>query len=183
MCLGITISIASSPTVGQTQFSVNGLFDPYITGGGHQPMYFDQLAAIYKNYTVLKSKITADFFTSTAQNLVVGVYIDDNTSLAPITSLSAMTENTSSVWKPLGNTAAIPFTRVVKFWDAKQAFGGNIRDNDDLGAAATANPALQQYFSVFAGSVGGAGSITVTGFVTVEYTSVWDNLLPQDENV
>ena len=30
-------------------FGTNCLFDPWLTVGGHQPLYFDQVAAIYQH--------------------------------------------------------------------------------------------------------------------------------------
>jgi hypothetical protein len=39
-------------------FTANGLFDPNITGTGHQPMGFDTMMQYYEQYTVIRSKIT-----------------------------------------------------------------------------------------------------------------------------
>ncbi len=36
------------------QFSMNSLFDPNVTGTGHQPKGFDQLAALYNKYRVFR---------------------------------------------------------------------------------------------------------------------------------
>ena len=41
------------------QFSCNGLYDPNITGTGHQPMYFDQVTPIYNQYRVIGAKARA----------------------------------------------------------------------------------------------------------------------------
>lgn len=38
-------------------YSINGMNDPNLTGGGHQPMGFDQFAALYNNYYVTGMKI------------------------------------------------------------------------------------------------------------------------------
>lgn len=48
------------------QFAANGLFDPDITGVGHQPMGFDQLTAIYQDYRVHAVKMTVELTTQTA---------------------------------------------------------------------------------------------------------------------
>lgn len=40
------------------RFTANGLFDPNVTGVGHQPNPFDQLMAFYSKATVIGSKIT-----------------------------------------------------------------------------------------------------------------------------
>lgn len=39
-------------------FSVNNLYDPDVTGTGHQPMYFDNYAAVYNRYRVNWAQIT-----------------------------------------------------------------------------------------------------------------------------
>jgi len=40
------------------QFSANGCYDPDITSTGHQPMFFDNYAALFKRYSVHKSSIS-----------------------------------------------------------------------------------------------------------------------------
>ena len=42
-------------------FSANGLFDPDLTGAGHQPMGFDQIMPLYNNYVVISASITCTF--------------------------------------------------------------------------------------------------------------------------
>lgn len=54
----------SVPTV--VQFAANGLFDPDLTGIGHQPMGYDQLIAIYQDYRVHAVKFTVELTTQTA---------------------------------------------------------------------------------------------------------------------
>lgn len=50
-----TVACTVGGAVGVThQYALNGLFDPEITGGGHQPMGFDQMMAWYNNYRVWK---------------------------------------------------------------------------------------------------------------------------------
>lgn len=47
--------------LGTYTFRCNDLYDPNVTGAGHQPMGFDQLMGLYTKFTVLKSKITIKF--------------------------------------------------------------------------------------------------------------------------
>jgi len=57
-------------------YSANGLYDPDITGAGHQPMGFDQLMALYEHYTVTKCKLTVNFVNEdTNDNAYVGLAI------------------------------------------------------------------------------------------------------------
>lgn len=42
-------------------YSLNNIYDPDQATGGHQPMFFDQLSAVYGRYVVLGAKIVAEF--------------------------------------------------------------------------------------------------------------------------
>jgi len=80
-----TVDVGAA-TFGTTKqyFRCNGLFDPDITGTGHQPLGFDQLMTIYTSYVVLGAKIKCTFFgredTNSSMSGVVGIYQDDSTS-------------------------------------------------------------------------------------------------------
>lgn len=47
--------------VSKNVFSPQNCYDPNVTGTGHQPMYFDQLAAVFNKYKVHSAKITVSF--------------------------------------------------------------------------------------------------------------------------
>lgn len=51
-------SIANGTLAAAYQFKVNSIFDPYLTGGGHQPLGRDTWAAIYNYYKVLETRIS-----------------------------------------------------------------------------------------------------------------------------
>ena len=51
-------------------FGVNCLYDPYLALGGGQPLYFDQLSAIYNHYTVMRSRIKVTFAVSTSTMMI-----------------------------------------------------------------------------------------------------------------
>jgi len=52
---------STAGSIAKQVFRANSLFDPDFTNVGHQPMYYDQLSALYANYTVLGSKIRVLF--------------------------------------------------------------------------------------------------------------------------
>lgn len=191
-CTGVQFVIGAGNTgVPITeQFSVNGLFDPFTTGGGHKPMQFTQLSQLYNNYTVLRSKISVSFTPQAVGDatgvsqvpLVCGVYIEDNSTITPVTT-AAVTEQSTATWFLMPWTSGYPAETISRKWDAKSVFGGDIRDNDDLGGSTTANPALQQYFTVFVSPTGTeTKAVTINAYVTVEYDAVWDNLIAQAQN-
>lgn len=49
------------------EFAGNDLFDPWVTGTGHQPRLYDQLSALYFNFRVRASSIDLDAAMSSAQ--------------------------------------------------------------------------------------------------------------------
>lgn len=48
-------------TPSHRDFTANGLFDPDVTGGGHQPRGYDQMMAIYERYVVTGVKVEVWF--------------------------------------------------------------------------------------------------------------------------
>ncbi len=85
---GITFSGA---TPAAQVFRINSLFDPNLTGVGHQPNYFDQLTAVYGQYVVLaaraEARITNENNTGNIMARCVGLYSDQNTSTQSVENL------------------------------------------------------------------------------------------------
>lgn len=54
----------TASSIASYSFSANGLYDPDISGTGHQPLYFDNLSALYSKYVVQYSKIRATFMNT-----------------------------------------------------------------------------------------------------------------------
>lgn len=164
-------------TVGTLQFSVNGMFDPTTAAGGHQPMYFDQANAIYNHYTVLSSKISVQFNVegATPPSVICGVYIEDDNTITPGGS-AAMCEQPSAAYHLTVSGRADTPLLIQKSWSAKEAFGGDIMDNDDLKGDSGNNPVEQQFFTVFAQDAASGAVTNVRLLVTIEYLAVWDEL-------
>jgi len=159
--------------VAYQSWSVNGLFDPNLAVGGHQPLYFDQMAALYNHYTVMASRCVVQMLTNNTTTYAAGIYIDDDST--PTTqNLETVMEQNSAITK-IGQYqfGAEVYTRK---WDAKAAFGGNVMDNDNLQGTSVANPTEQQAFIVYQRPLDGITTSTVTGFITIYYDTVWDEL-------
>lgn len=160
--------------------SCNGMFDPDISGTGHQPMYFDNCSAIYDHYTVVKSKIkwtlipSVNSYTSGAQ---FATYIDDDAS--GVASINAAAETQGGNYR----VVAALTTPVVFYqeWSARNTFGGDPLSNDDLQGTASANPVEQSSFCIF----GNASQLTTQTWIIsfeVIYYAIWDELKTQAEN-
>lgn len=134
-------------------YRANSLFDPDLTGSGHQPRGFDQYMQMYDHYTVVGAKCTVTFTNESTSNasmpIVCAVALTDNN--IPITAkysdiMERADINSGVIAHPEGGNATCK--RSVGF-GAKKFFGRtNIMDNDDLKGDAVSNPAEQAYFHI-----------------------------------
>jgi len=162
------------------QISCNGMFDPNITGTGHQPMFFDNCGAIYDHYTVVKSKAK---FTVCPNSTVtypcrVALYADDDTS-GPAT-FNAAVENANGLFKVFNPNPSDPVI-LFKEWSARSTFGGDPLSNDNLQGTTSANPTEQTVYTLQCD----VPSLVTTVFsisVEVIYYAIWDELKTQTEN-
>lgn len=67
------IAISPGAAYGQHTFRGNSCFDPDESGIGHQPLYYDQYAAVYSKYKVVSSRcrVTVSNYNATASCCVV----------------------------------------------------------------------------------------------------------------
>lgn len=150
-------------------FSANGLYDPNITGTGHQPLYFDQLMALYNHYTVIRSRIEVRPFGLGVTSVLGSVYIDDDTSQTAEAETAAERPGAvSQVW----TTNATGSMILSKDWSAYQIFGPNVQNNSLFRGSSSSNPTEQSYFalSFFDPSL---SSFTQSIFVQITFTAVF----------
>lgn len=160
-------------------FSTNGMYDPVVAIGGHQPMYFDQLAALYARYVVIGAKISVKFLNADANTglIACGIVIDDDYVLGA-TNFNELNEQTQATRpKYIAYNATTPVTQVSK-WSARKFFASsqNIIGNSNLGAAPTSNPSQQSFFVLYAQCIDLASTVTVFAEVSIEYIAVWTEL-------
>lgn len=83
---------ASAGNPGIWQFRMNGVFDPDLTGVGHQPQWYDQLSAVYQYVTVVGSRIKVTFIPGNVDDTEAndkGPYICGITTVSGTTTFSA----------------------------------------------------------------------------------------------
>lgn len=155
----------------------NGMYDPNATGTGHQPMFFDQMSALYNHYTVIGSKIRVVMSkgaTSGTTPIVVGTYINDDTTSVP-SDINSLLEQTSTKYMII-NENAVNNTVITRKWSAKKAFGGSVLANDELQGTSGANPVEQQTYTLFAAPMDSSSTIAIYVEVFIEYIAVWKEL-------
>lgn len=155
-------------------FTCNGLYDPNITGVGHQPMGFDQMMLFYEHYTVLKSKITVSFYNnSNTDSVVVGVLIAPDANIETV--FSKLNENGMLTKKWLtpstGTDPKVSFTLIANM--SKINGKKDVSSEDDFRGDVSSNPPEQTYFHLFAYNQGTVSVVNVLFEVRVEYTAIF----------
>jgi len=160
------------PTV--AVFSANGMYDPNVSGAGHQPMGFDQNMAFYDHFRVIMSKIYVKYVSKDGINSIPGyldVFLTDNgTTIAPLNTLDFLESRFSNgkaytagternfIGQPAG---------VTKYFNSDKFFGR--KDTADLQGSTTANPVEGAFFEVGFAPIGGNNPIDTQFVVIIEY--------------
>lgn len=162
-------------SVDQT-YRMNSMHDPDLTGGGHQPRFYDELATLYNFSRVLGCKITVKILPTDAtvpnQSIYVAIVPNNNpTSLSGSTYL---------------DIAELPFSKVEmtniygqraimsQFKNISTVAGvapSVVRNDDAFRAQLGSNPATQTYYHIVAGTFNEtATSIDARALIDIEYT-------------
>lgn len=160
-------------------FSANAVYDPNVTGTGHQPLGFDTMMTYYEQYTVVASKITVE---CCANGIQAGTFA---ISLTPDTTAGALpdvVENGLCVLKTIDGRGTIGTGQrigslslpcnVARYFGRKSK--KDLIDSSELSGTAAANPSEQVYFMISAWGFGGFSDNTAFQMTAlVEYDVVF----------
>jgi len=172
-------NISISPT-GQAStayvMSANGMYDPNLSGGGHQPMGFDQLMALYEHYTVRQGKITVNFTNESATECgFVGIALFPSDSVE--TSYYKLVENgllTRSFIAPRNGDPKSACQLTTPFNIGKiNGRPGNITGDDLYRGDSASNPTEQTYLHVFAYNPANVNTMAVRCDILIEFEAVF----------
>lgn len=161
-----------------TNYRANALFDPNQTGAGHQPMYYDQLVAIYDHYTCIASKCTITFAQTpdtagTRPPVTVGIYLNDDSTVTP--GINGVLENSSVSHRTMTQNSGVVAWMTKKF-SAKKIYGGSILGNNQLQGTSGSDPTEQTVYTIFADSAATGTQCTVMFKICIDYICVWKEL-------
>lgn len=93
----MTLINSGASVAGAKVFSANGLYDPDVTGVGHQPRGFDQMMAMYDHFVVIGAKIKVQFWPRPATTGLTMVGISVQPDNAPYTDVRNYLESANNV--------------------------------------------------------------------------------------
>jgi len=166
--------------------SLNGLYQP-IVASGHQPMGFDQFAALYQNYKVVGAKITATYTnlsnTTDTGNQYVGIQFHENSSYAP-GYITQIAERGRCVYKLLGLANSGHDTQKCSMkWSLKKWYGQNNVKGQDVAGTISSNPAQECYASIFSvADYDGQNPGACDVLVTIDYIVEWFTPLQMNQS-
>lgn len=163
-----------TPTVpAHQQFRLNSLYDPDYSGTGHQPYYYDQLAALYNYYTVYGCSVEIEAGTETTTStvlLVMGPALDSATP----TDLELQKERPQSRWAMLD--AGGEAKTIQRYYRIHSIFGRTKRQvlsDDTFSATSNNNPYKQVYLNINAIATDKTAVATVNCNITITYYAQW----------
>lgn len=159
-----TLSNSTGGVTGpDSYFALNGLFDPDLSGVGHQPMGFDQWTPFFRLYKVFKVdvKIRPIITSNTATNSFIAAKItaSQDGSLASGLTYDYCSEQRNIAVRLLSNDNE---DVIYRSFTISEIEGHNIAD-DNYGAAVTGNPGNLPKLRLACGNV----SATDTGSINV----------------
>ena len=167
--------------VTNAQFSLNGLYDPDIAVGGHQPLLFDQLMAIYDRYQVAEARVTftsqEPFFAPTTSSGVAS----DVTWVLCIARDNTAQSNADTIMEQGGPRLSLTTNmstpakerKLVSPWYKISDILGIARQNywgeDIYCGSAAANPGAPCTATIYCCASGFGSSVSKELDVTIEY--------------
>lgn len=171
-------SIVLDPGLGGTLathvFSANGLYDPDITGVGHQVIGFDEITNFFDHYTTLWAKIDVAFDnTETTRGQMVGIFLKDTST--PYNGFTNAVENGQGKWAYCDEADTGNGVRRISLCVDVGKFLGrpNPLNEDDLRGNSGSNPTEQAYFHLCAEPRTATDTQSVICFVDITYIAAW----------
>lgn len=153
-------------------FLANGLYDPRVAIGGHQPRGFDQIMPLYDHFVVIGSTLTARYSNSN-KSTMVGVILSDTDP----TGSSLYTDYTETGYEKhalLATDGSGPAVRTLSHSFNNKFLGRSSPLSDpELKGSASADPTEKAYLSVWAGSGQAGTDTTVSIWIDIEYTVIF----------
>nr|WAE42256.1 MAG: capsid protein [Cressdnaviricota sp.] len=160
----------------------SSLFDPDLTGLGHQPMYYDQLCSAngpYQRYEVLNMNVTIEFINTNLTNYAnAGYYWSDSSTLA--TNMQAVYEQKFSSVRMLDVASGHSNHTFKTSMSAKKMHGqGLVNAVDSFFGVYNNNPVDQYFLTLYVSDSTDGITQTVTARTRITYSVRFFDLTTQ----
>jgi hypothetical protein len=157
-------------------FSANGIYDPNITGTGHQPLGFDQWMLFYNHYTVSDSRISVQFTNingaTSLEDKMVGVQLKAS-STVDTNDVNTIIEQGSTKMSLLHRTTDGGSAKINYSFNARSFFGVPTITDDIYRGTTSANPAEQAYYHLLVESTDTSTNPNeIIALVVIEYRAL-----------
>ncbi len=136
-------------------FNAGSLFDPDVTGTGHQPRGFDQIMPLYSHYVVIHTKCSATFVQNRAvegeldtlgQN--VGIVLRHDATM--ISTANAILEDRNVSFRALAPFGSGGSVRITRTLTPKKFLGiSHPLSQSELKGSSSSNPDESGFFQIF----------------------------------
>lgn len=144
---------AGVDTLASRRFRCNGLWDPDVALGGHQPYGFDQLAAVFNRYLVLGAKITITPMVNgaggpgTGQALGIAIKLSDRDTLLSTTP-TVIQEQPGYKYKLFSNSAVTGRMSLSMGFSPRKVIGKKFMWDGQYQGTVGTDPGDQWYWHV-----------------------------------
>lgn len=173
--------ISVSGSLGSNIFRLQSIYDPNLSGVGHQPYGHDTMMTMFNHYTVMGAKVSISFTpVDTGTPSAVGVLVSPTNSI-PYTTYDAIKEARQGVQKQLRGGASGTLGMSINYSTKKFFNVSNIKDNvSRLGASFGSDPVENSYLFVYQQPLDFTSSVNVYATVSIDYVVMFSEpkLLP-----
>jgi hypothetical protein len=149
-------------------FTGNGIYDPDITGTGHQPLGFDQWIGFYNHFTVTGFTMKV-YFSNNSNNVPVFGGIKVSADGGSITNGQASIEQGNCKWTvmPPNDSGVVKTVTITQ--DNSKYFGKDVLKDRDFMGSSVGNPLEQLYPTIFAFPNSTTDVASVVAHVIIDY--------------
>lgn len=154
-------------------WSLNGLFDPNVTGAGHQVIGFDQLMPNFDHYCVIGARVRCTFTNKDfANSSICALQIKDTQATSPL--LTESIENGLVTYKVLSTAGAGGATKTLTTQvSMNKFFGRKVMQGTKYAGTSTSNPLDGCFLHVTVGPTDVITDIAATLYsIEIEYIAI-----------
>lgn len=138
-------------------FAANGLYDPNVTGAGHQPMGFDQLIALWNQYVVIGGVVKVTFSNYDGSHAqLVGITMKDSASTSA--DPRSYIEWGNTTWSQVGQLGGTPTKTLTHKFDIGKFAAADIYNEQSFTGTSSSNPTNTLHIAIWAAPVDGVSN-------------------------